>query len=187
MEEYRLKVNLNLNTISLEDSKALIKMLEERIKEEEESKKKEGEEKEEVVTYETIMKHLYKVNENVLYPNFVGNEGICVLNTRTSIMPDDYKDWNNCMTKKQCKRIQAFNKLQNIAKYLNDTDWKPSFKLLDSSNYPYSIIKGETFDYAPIKNSCNEGGIYFQTEEKANKAIVIMGKESLDDLFATDW
>lgn len=187
MEEYRLKVNLNLNTISLEDSKALIKMLEERIKEEEESKEKEGKEKEEVVTYETIMKQFYENNEDVLYPNNVGNEGIGVLNTRKSIMPDDYKDWDNCMTEKQCKRIQAFSKLQNIAKYLNGKDWEPDFKLYGISNKPYEIIKGEIFDYAPIKASCNEGGIYFQTEDKANRAIEIMGKKSLDDLFATDW
>lgn len=185
MEEYRLKVNLNLNTISLEDSKALIQMLEERIKEEEESKEKE--EKAEVVAYDAIMKQFYKNNENVLYPNSVGNEGIGTLNTRKSIMPDDYKDWDNCMTEKQCKRIQAFNKLQNIAKYLNDTDWEPDFKLNGTFNKPYEIIKGEVFDYAPMKVCCNEGGIYFQTEDKANRAIEIMGKESLDDLFATDW
>lgn len=186
MKEYRLKVNLNLNTISLEDSKALIKMLEERIKNEEESNEKEGEEKGEAVTYDAIMKQFYNNNEKVLYPTSVGNDGISVLNTKTSIIIDDYLDWDNCMTKKQAKRIQAFNKLQNIAKYLNN-GLEPDFTSWFSSSQAYVIVKGESISYVPIRTFCNEGGIYFQTEEKAKKAIEIMGKESLDDLFCTDW
>lgn len=37
-----------------------------------------------------------------------------------------YNDLSNCTSTAQAKRLAAFNKLQNIAKYLND-GWKPDF------------------------------------------------------------
>ena len=33
----------------------------------------------------------------------------------------------------------------------------------------------------------NDGSVYFQNEALTNEAIEIMGKESLNDLFSTDW
>lgn len=93
-----------------------------------------------------------------------------------------YNDINNCTTHAQAKRIIAFNKLQNIAKYLNG-GWKPNFE--DSSKNWYifkDILYGVTFNH-----TTNQGIVYFKNADLADEAIRLMGEESLNDLFSTDW
>lgn len=94
-----------------------------------------------------------------------------------------YKDIDNCASLAQAKRVAAFNKLQNIAKYLNK-GWKPDFP--DSNNY--TICKNCAGGYCLLgNNKYQAGAIYFRTEDLANEAIRLMGEESLNDLFSTDW
>mgnify|MGYP001618716611 CR=1 FL=1 len=95
----------------------------------------------------------------------------------------NYKDIENCTSMAQAKRLAAFNKLQNIAKYLNN-GWKPDFSICDKK---WGIIKDEksfTPKYIVMVNGAN---IYFRNKDLANEAIRIMGKKSLNDLFSTDW
>lgn len=94
-----------------------------------------------------------------------------------------YEDAVNSTTPAQAKRYAAFNKLQNIAKYFNG-DWKPDFDR-DHKNW-YICKKGDTF-IALYDMTMNKASVYFKNEGLANKAIEIMGKESLNDLFSTDW
>lgn len=92
-------------------------------------------------------------------------------------------DLNNCISIAQAKRVAAFIKLQNIAKYLNG-DWKPDFDR-DYKNW-YICKKGDTF-IALYDMTMNKASVYFKNAGLANKAIEIMGKDSLNDLFSTDW
>lgn len=95
----------------------------------------------------------------------------------------NFEDAVNCTGVAQAKRMVAFNKLQNIAKYLNG-DWKPVFdRLLENWN----ICKdGDTF-LAMYTKVLNRGSVYFKSKEAANEAIRLMGENSLNDLFSTDW
>lgn len=94
-----------------------------------------------------------------------------------------YKDIDNCASMAQAKRLIAFNKLQNIAKYLNK-GWQPDFTY--SSNY--TICKDCTGKYCFLTNcTYKAGAIYFKTEELAREAIRLMGEASLNDLFNEDW
>ena len=94
----------------------------------------------------------------------------------------NYNDFDNCTSIAQTKRMIAFNKLQNIAKYLND-DWKPNFKDGSKNWYIYKdILYGVTFNH-----TTNQGIVYFKNADLANEAIQWMGKDSLNDLFSTDW
>ena len=95
----------------------------------------------------------------------------------------NFEDAVNCTSVAQAKRMVAFNKLQNIAKYLNG-DWKPDF---DGDHENWSINKdGDTF-LAMYTRCLNKGSVYFKSEEAANNATLLMGEESLNDLFSTDW
>lgn len=95
----------------------------------------------------------------------------------------NYKDIENCTSMAQAKRLAAFNKLQNIAKYLNK-GWKPDFCIYDKK---WGIIKdGESF-FPKYIIMVNDANIYFRNKDLANEAIRLMGKESLNDLFSTDW
>lgn len=97
----------------------------------------------------------------------------------------NYRDFDNCTSEAQVKRMIAFNKLQNIAKYLNE-GWKPNF---DGHTKNWSINKETNSNAYTIlySDKCNEGSVYFKSERLANFAASLMGRESLEDLFSTDW
>lgn len=125
------------------------------------------------ITYDDILKKLFLNKESF----FVGSSAISSMTTGVN----SYSHVNNCTSEAQAKRIIAFNKLQNIAKYLND-GWKPNFE--DSSKNWYifkDILYSVTFNY-----TSNQGSVYFKNADLADEAIRLMGKESLDDLFSTD-
>ena len=127
------------------------------------------------ITYDDVLKELYY--KKTAY--WVSSSNI----KHTTTVEVSYNDINNCASEAQCKRMVAFNKLQNIAKYLNK-GWNPDFP--GSNNY--TICKNYACGYSIIGNrKCQAGAIYFRTKDLANEAIRLMGEESLNDLFSTDW
>lgn len=126
------------------------------------------------ITYDDICKELFQ--EKKTY--WLGNKKI------NYFYPDgaNFNDINNCTSEAQAKRLAAFNKLQNIAKYLNK-GWQPNFR--DNSK-KWSICK-----YICYGTQCtietNEGNVYFKSADLADEAIRLMGEDSLNDLFSTDW
>lgn len=97
--------------------------------------------------------------------------------------PSNYKDVDNCTSEAQAKRLNAFNKLQNIAKYLNK-GWEPKF---GCDNENWAIVKDEEGLVPRYNQRTNDGSVYFKSKELTNEAIRLMGEESLNDLFSTDW
>lgn len=96
----------------------------------------------------------------------------------------NYNDLNNCTSYAQAKRIVAFNKLQNIAKYLNE-GWKPDFT---DGTQNWFIAEEHFGEYkAKFTYSGNYGVVFFKSKCLANEAIRLMGEDSLNDLFSTDW
>jgi hypothetical protein len=126
------------------------------------------------ITYRDILKKLFLNKESF----FIGNTTISSVTTGVN----SYSHVNNCTSEAQAKRIIAFNKLQNIAKYLNG-GWKPNFKDGSKNWYIYKdILYGVTFNH-----TTNQGIVYFKNADLADEAIRLMGKDSLNDLFSTDW
>ena len=126
-------------------------------------------------TYDDICKELFL--KKTVY--WAANKDInsCVTNEHI------YNDIDNCTSIAQAKRLAAFNKLQNIAKYLND-GWKPKFY---ENQKNWNIIKDNDTFKAMFTTLINKACVYFKSEDLANEAIRLMGKESLNDLFSTDW
>lgn len=94
-----------------------------------------------------------------------------------------YKDIDNYTSLAQAKRTLAFNKLQNIAKYLND-GWKPNF---NGNQKNWNIIKDDDTFVVMFTTTANKACVCFKSENLAKEAIRIMGEDSLNDLFSTDW
>lgn len=126
-------------------------------------------------TYDDICKELYF--KKTAY--WVANKDInfCVTNEH------NYNNIDNCTSIAQAKRLTAFNKLQNIAKYLNG-DWKPNF---DGIYQNWNIIKNNDTFTAMFTTTISKACVYFKNEYLTKEAIRLMGKESLNDLFSTDW
>lgn len=142
------------------------------------------------ITYDDICKDLFL--NKITY--WLGNKKINYLYS------DEYNcnDLNNCTSNAQAKRVAAFIKLQNIAKYLNK-EWEPNFddtlqeKFYISyigdepeSDLPVDLLKSYQV-YCKVDEPVYESSIYFKTYKLACEAIRLMGKESLNDLFSTDW
>ena len=127
------------------------------------------------ITYDDILKELFLDK----IASWVGRTKIYT----ATIGVVNYNDQNNCTTEAQAKRLLAFNKLMNIAKYLNG-DWKPDF---DGDHENWNIGKdGDTFHVMCTKY-VNKASVYFKSKDLALEAIRLMGEDSLNDLFSTDW
>lgn len=127
------------------------------------------------ITYDDIRKKLF-LNKKVYFVS-----GKCIQVSTAGVC--SYNDIDNCASEAQAKRVAAFIKLQNIAKYLNG-DWKPKFNYNKEN---WAIVKEEE-DFVPRYNQLtNDGSVYFKNEDLVNEAIRLMGEESLNDLISTDW
>lgn len=127
------------------------------------------------ITYDDICKDLF-YNKDTYYLDESNKVSSWVMTS------SNYNDFDNCTSIAQTKRMIAFNKLQNIAKYLNG-GWKPNFKGGSKNWYIYKdILYHVTFNH-----TTNLGIVYFKNADLANEAIHLMGKDSLNDLFSTDW
>lgn len=127
------------------------------------------------ITYDDICKKLFRNNKiywaykDVVYSDMAS--------------PSNYKDVDNCTSEAQVKRLAAFNKLQNIAKYLNN-GWVSNF---NGKNKNWFIRIEDGKYVARFFKWFNNGSVYFKSKEAANEAIRLMGEDSLNDLFSTDW
>ena len=132
-------------------------------------------EEEKPITYDDICKKLFCNNK--IY--WAYKDGV----DSDMASPSNYKDVDNCTSEAQVKRLIAFNKLQNIAKYLND-GWCPDF-----CNYEkkWAIVKEGANFYPKYNQRVNDGSVYLKNEDLTNEAIRLMGEDSLNDLFSTDW
>lgn len=104
-------------------------------------------------------------------------------NIEEGVIRESYNDIYNCTSVAQVKRVVAFNKLQNIAKYLNK-GWKPNFH---GNHKNWNINKDNDTFFASYTLIMNKVTVYFKSKDLANEAIRLMGEESLNDLFSTDW
>lgn len=96
------------------------------------------------------------------------------------------KDLNNCASEKQAKKLLAINQLMNVAKYLNG-DWQPNWDNENEKKYTI-FIDGQ---YENILIDCqfvvNKYVVYFKTKELAQRAIEILGEETIKLALSTDW
>lgn len=95
----------------------------------------------------------------------------------------NFEDAVNCTSVAQAKRMVAFNKLQNIAKYLNN-GWVSNFNG-ENKNW-FICIDGGKYG-AKFSKWFNDGSVFFNSEEDVEEAIRLMGEDSLNDFFSTDW
>lgn len=128
------------------------------------------------ITYDDILKELY-LNKTAYFA--CGEKAIAKRIQRSR----EHKDSVNCTSEAQARRMAAFNKLQNIAKYLNK-GWKPKFGCNEEN---WAIVKDEECFVTGYNTMTNDGSSYFKNADLANEAIRLMGEESLNDLFSTDW
>lgn len=132
-------------------------------------------EEEKPITYDDVCKKLFLYKKTYWIGYSKVNSVISGCNS--------YNNINNCTSIAQAKRLNAFNRLQNIAKYLNG-DWEPNFCCIEKK---WAIVKEGDIFSSKYNQLTNDASVYFKNEDLANEAIRLMGEDSLNDLFSTDW
>lgn len=167
-----LPVPDNLQVFISEDGKPMV-----RKKIEGDEKKTPDDKEGKPITYDDICKDLF-YNKDAYYLDESNKVSSWVMTS------SNYNDFDNCTSIAQAKRMIAFNKLQNIAKYLNK-GWKPDFT---NGTQKWFISEQYFGEYqARFTYSGNYGNVYFKSEGLVLEAIRLMGKDSLNDLFSTNW
>lgn len=133
-----------------------------------------GDKESKPITYDDICKKLF-FNKTAYW--------VRGKNIEEGVIRESYNDSDNCTSVAQVKRVVAFNKLQNIAKYLNK-GWKPDFCNTEKKWAIIKHVEGFSPKYIMMTNDAN---VYFKSKDLANEAIRLMGEESLNDLFSTNW
>ena len=124
--------------------------------------------KDKQLTYEDICEKLFE-NEEYFYTN--GGGDIHPSNSFTS-----YYRPNNATTKHQLECILAKNKLANVAMFLNN-GWAPNNDKKDYGWFVYYNGHDNKFDFSDAVEFCYDNNVLFKTEELAQQAIEILGKE----------
>jgi hypothetical protein len=120
------------------------------------------------LTYKDIAKELFLNKESYW------TEGEDSLIANDIIRTKEYTP-NISKTKEQLESILALNKLCNVAKYLND-GWFPNYTSR-SMNYWLQFYEGEvSVNYT---SSVKSGHCYFKSKEIAQKAVDILGEDSI--------
>lgn len=167
-----LPVPDNLQVFISEDGKPMV-----RKKIEGDEKKTPDDKEGKPITYDDICKDLF-YNKDAYYLDESNKVSSWVMTS------SNYNDFDNCTSIAQAKRMIAFNKLQNIAKYLNK-GWEPDFT---NGTQKWFISEQYFGEYqAKFTYSGNYGNVYFKSEGLVLEAIRLMGKDSLNDLFSTNW
>ena len=91
---------------------------------------------------------------------------------------------NNCVSERQAEKLLAFNKLMNVAKFLNN-GWTPDFKKVREKWFIY-IDEGGNLDYGWDEQCCY-GYIYFKNKGLAQKAVEILGQETIRLALCADY
>lgn len=130
-------------------------------------------------TYKDIAKNLFKNRDYVYCINEAGN--ITNYNIDTFI---DVTNPNNCISRKQCQKLLAINKLMNVATYLNDS-WKPNWNDITCKYYFRIPSTGKI----EVDTTCtlNISFTYFKTRELAEQAIKILGVDTIKLALSTDY
>lgn len=136
-------------------------------------------EKEKKLTYVDVANKLFPDGEMHYYIESDA-QIITIVNRKPN-----YTCKNNANSSKQLEKLLAINMLMNVAKYLND-GWQPDWHNWNESKYYIEILHNDeicvTF-LAALKG----GDIYFKSKELAEKAIEILGEDTIRLALCTDY
>lgn len=131
------------------------------------------------LTYEDVAKSLFFGKLGVNYASSRAYEYSCACSS--------YNDYNNCTSEKQARKLLAINKLMNVAKYLNGSDWKQDWTNTIERKYYIYIAANEDKIKFESSNILLRECTYFKSKELAQEAVSILGEDTIKLALSTDW
>lgn len=133
------------------------------------------EKKEERLTYEGVAKKLFAGDFF-----FVSGTGAIQKSITSPLDP------TNVTSEKQGEKLLAINKLMNVTKFLND-DWQPDWSFVGEAKYAINFDHGKNELVISQYTTFQSNNVYFKTRELAEKAIKILGEETIKLALCTDY
>lgn len=122
------------------------------------------------LTYDDIAKKLFLHNDTY----YLGSTGTI---TKIDMGHMNYSDSNNSVSKRQCERLLAINKLINVAYYFNEIVNKD---LNEIDHYYFTVDDYDILtSWCAPKNYLKTGIVYFKTKESIREAMRILGEETI--------
>lgn len=129
------------------------------------------------LTYNDIARELFFTNPTFY---FTTDEDIALSETGV----DSYVDCLNCTSGEQAEKLLAINRLMNVAKYLNG-DWRPNWEDYKEEKFCLQVLYGTVGVAVTVTQ--NFGCVHFKSFELAQKAIKILGEDTVRLALSTDW
>lgn len=124
------------------------------------------------LTYEDVAKELFK-NKKC---SWINSDGEVATSNGTFI--GSYNDPNNATSKEQLECLMAYNKLRNVAEYLNAGLIFNKNSQNEQKWYLYYNINNKKIVFAAIYSAINSDA-YFASRKLAEQAIEILGEEEI--------
>lgn len=126
----------------------------------------------EVKSYENVNKKLF-LDTQKMY--FISSDG----GVSTAINISIGTITNNCsQTKEQLESILALNQLANVAKYLND-GWLPDWSDSNQKKWEINFDSDDNILSINFVSNLNTSSVFFKSHGLAERAIEILGKETI--------
>lgn len=123
------------------------------------------------LNYDYIAKNLF-INRLVYFTEYNGT-----ISHNNNVSESQCKYTNNATSKEQLECLMAYNKLRNVAEYLNK-GYK--FNYLSEHIYNYYIFNNRTLGLQiGAETWLQNSSVYFASKELAKEAISILGEEEI--------
>lgn len=141
-------------------------------------------------TFENIVLKPIKIDYAFVSRNLFYNNKVYYFTTKgsvtSSLITTSFADPNNCTSIKQAEKLLAINQLMNVAKYLNG-NWKPSWENDNEQKYLIVLDQDNNKILIDWNTFVSKGIVHFKTKELAQRAIEILGEETVKLALSTDW
>lgn len=156
--------------ISEETAKGMCKVMEESCREE--------------YSYDDVAIELFEsTDEYAIFFKPTGCNGELAVSTQSPIY-SSCDNTLNCTSRKQAEKLLAINKLLNTARFLNK-EWKPNW---EDTTRKFTFLIDEEDDLLIPHQDCRYNSfVYFKTEELAQRAIDILGEDTIRLALSTDY
>lgn len=136
-------------------------------------------------TYDDVARELFEsTDESAIFFKPTGCNGELAVSTQSPIY-SSCDNTLNCTSCKQAEKLLAINKLLNVARFLNG-EWKPDWDDASEPKFSFFIGSENDMEIAAEYDKLHHL-VYFRTKKLAQRAIDILGEDTIRLALSTDY
>lgn len=132
------------------------------------------------ISYSDIQKKMFKTKDYY----WLNGTGQIKFQSKYDVNDHEFYHHVNAMTENQLKKLVAINKLMTVQKYI-ENGWQPDWNDIDQDKYQI-MVQNNDIIIGNVTSICTSP-VFFSSEDKALKAIKILGNDIINIALGTDW